>query len=223
MFPSSQKKRSSGPATVFLAALLGVSIAVVLPAGSTAEESTESNKRIRLALDDLVAKSRSATWFQRTWERKGDEEERTESDAYWAGQDRIRLDIHEGRGAGSTAILRGNKVTGFKRGWLSFAKMSFDVDAERVLSLRGHSMAKAGFFDDCSYVLEHWDEIESKTDSAGVVLRYRNAAGNRTDLWLDLDNFVPMRMEVRVNETVVARTAYERVVLNPLLDDDLFE
>ncbi len=215
--------RSSIPYWVFLAALLQGSIALASLADSTAEESAVPPEKIRLAIGSLVETSRSATWFQRTWERKGEEEERTESDAFWAGQERIRLDIHEGRGAGSTAVLRGKKVTGFKRGFLSFAKMSFDVDAERVLSLRGHSMAKAGFFDDCSYVLGHWDKIEIDVDAEGVVLRYRDDDGNRTDLWLDPKCFVPRRMEVRANDVVVARTTYDRVVLNPSLDDDLFD
>jgi hypothetical protein len=165
----------------------------------------------------LVESTRTATWTQTTWETDGEKEESTAAHCMWAGQDRQRLDVFDGRGKGATAILFEGRVHGFKRGLLSFIKKSFDPDHERVVSLRGNSMLANGFIDDLQWLSDHWGTVFVARDSVGTVLTVEEAAVTRR-FHLGEDPLRVILEEAFEGDRLVERYTYEDVSYNPDLD-----
>ncbi len=125
----------------------------------------------------VVAGVTRASWVQTSWQRLGEREEYTAARCLWAGQDHLRLDVFEGRGKGSVAVLDGDQVTGYRRGLFSFAKLSYPVRHPRVLSLRGRDMRDNGFLDDFRQLLRRWEQVRVAREGAHTVLSMIDDAG----------------------------------------------
>jgi len=127
--------------------------------------------------------------------------------------------VFDGRGAGATAILYSGRVHGFKRGFLSFIKKTFEPTHERVVSLRGNPMTENGFVDDLAWMTDHWGRVSVTRDSTQSALSY--ADGEVTRRFVLRDN--PLRVvlqETYDGERLVERYTYADVSYNPVLDLD---
>ncbi len=200
--------------------LKAVLVCGVMLAGQRTAAQEVVIDEIHALLDTLE----TATWVQTSWERLGDREERTAARCTWAGQDNMRLDVFDGRGAGATAILSNGRVYGFKRGLLSIFKRSYEPAHPRVRSLRGNTMQANGFLDDLEEVVTSGESIRvEKQGPETVVLRYRDSDGLKSTLHIRRD---PIRVYIHErsdDDGIVERYTYSEVRYNPKIDLELLK
>ncbi len=195
----------------------------VLTPEPRAQEMYDHRAEIRSAISVLLATTKTAAWHQESWEMLGEEEQWTSAQCWWSAPDTIRLDVHDGRGKGATAILLGNRVYGFRRGLLSFITRDFELRHPKVLSLRRNDMSENGFLDDLEYAILIWDRVFISSGSQGeIILRFRDGKGLTSRLYVRRD---PLRVAVheRIDgDTIVERYRYRDVVYNIAIDEKLF-
>ncbi len=208
----------------FLAAPLLALLLAALGQPAVAEEAPAAPRElVRKALRQRLDGLKTAKWKHDIWATNGEDEQHTIGEAYWRDDGRIRIDIVGGDNKGGTAILVGDKVVGWKRGMLSFAKLSFEYTNKRVLSVRGQTMKMSGFLDDFRAILEQDDAVVTAASKDEFVVDYRGDQGFPTRMWLRLSELYPYRIEVREGDKVVEKHVYSDVEYNPSLDADLFE
>jgi len=215
-------------------------------ATTAAETVTAEEKHAaRAKVAEIIHGTETARWRQTTWERKGDEEDRTVGVTKWWGQNKQRLDIKEGRGRNAAVVLKGDRLWGFKRR-LSFIKLEYHVREEKVLSIRGHDMRENGFMDEYTYMLEHWDRVTMTvldeetlrltfpfrdTHGFGIGEGYDNdTSDGRRDskqvtihVWADRSTLLPRRTSVVEDGETVEKYRYEQIERNVELDPEEFE
>lgn len=192
------------------------------PATAAAATVTDFAESFRKRLAEHVAKVKTATFDQRTWEKNGKKEEITVGKVWWAGTNKIRIDVYEGRGGNATAVLEGETIRGFKRA-LSFVKLKYHVRDDTTLSIRGHDMRETGPVDDLRYVLENWARVTVREEAGDAVLSYKDAFGTDAELRVRLSDLLPHVHTVRQNGELVEKYEYSNMVWNPVLPDDLLD
>ncbi len=187
------------------------SIALVLWLLAATGNEDPAAAALRAEIAAVVEGTTRASWTQTSWQRLGSREEFTAARCRWAGQDRIRLDVYDGRGKGAVAVLDGEEVTGYRRGLLSFARLRYPVRHPRVLSLRGHDMRTNGFLDEYRWLLDRWSRLHLSRDGARTVLRWIDDAGLDQRLVVSGSPPVVTRHEVRERGELVEVYTYAEV------------
>lgn len=215
------------PVAAALLLVPGLSLAAdaaVKGAPATAAATTVSDfaESFRQRLAAHVAKIKTAVFDQRTWEKNGEKEEITVGKVWWAGTNKIRIDVYEGRGSNATAVLEGETIRGFKRA-LSFVKLKYHVRDDTTLSIRGHDMRETGPIDDLHYILENWARVTVRKDAGDAVLSYKDAFGTDAEMRIRLSDLLPYLHTVRQNGELVEKYEYSNMVWNPVLPEDLLD
>lgn len=166
---------------------------------------------LKAGLQKMSSETKKLSYSQKTWEKKGKEEASFRADCYWMGQTTIRMDIVEGNGKGGVAVLKNGKVTGFLKGILSFAKMTYDPTDKAVLGLRGAGMPAAGFMDDVKIVLSQWDNGKVNFGDDKAVIDYVGPDKLPMKMWVKADGSVVVKTETYENGSMVMRSEYGRV------------
>lgn len=199
-----------------------VCVSLVAPVWAQADAPMDA-VALRAGIEKLAKDTKTATWFQKTWQVKGKDEEVSDADCHWMGQDTIRLDIKAGKGKGSVAILNGGKVLGFMKGVFSFAKLSYDPKDDMVIGIRGQGMPASGFMDDITTVLKQWDTVKVTLSATEAVIEYKDAAeGLPVTMWMQLPGLQVTKTEMVEKGKVVQRNQYEKVIYNPGFDTKIF-
>jgi outer membrane lipoprotein-sorting protein len=186
--------------------------------------AAEGNVELRERIVQLLANTRTATWTHDIWLTTGKASQHTIANVWWSSDGRIRVDVIGKDNAGSTAVLQGDKVIGFRRGILSFAKLSFDVNDKSVKSVRGQSMRNTGYFHHLRQIVETWDQVSFEPGAKGeVVIDFVNTEGHPTRLWLRTGDLQVPRIEVREEGKVVEKHAYTQIVYNAALPEGIFD
>lgn len=167
--------------------------------------------KLKAGLQKMQTTTRKLSYSQKTWEKKGKKESAFRADCYWMGQTTIRMDIVEGNGKGGVAVLKNGKVTGFLKGILSFAKMTYDPKDSAVLGLRGQGMPSAGFMDDVKIILSHWDNGKVSFEGDKAVMEYTGPDKLPMKMWVKNDGSVVLKTETYENGAIVMRSEYSRV------------
>ena len=219
--------RSAGPVLLLLAMSSiairahSVSLMAADSVRTTGGPSQIREDSLLSRIQELVLDTRTASWTQTTWETDGEDEEWTAARCLWVGQDNQRLDVYEGRGAGATAILYDGRVHGFKRGFLSFIKKTFDPEHARVVSLRGNSMTANGFLDDLEWMSDHWELVSVSRDSTRTIVSYEEAGVKRRYVLLE-DPIRVAQQETYEADRLVERYTYSDVSYNiPVKHNDM--
>ena len=207
------------------AVALGLTALVLSPATVPAPAvaaADEFSTAFKARLEAHLAPVRTAIFEQRTWEKQGKKEEITVGTVWWAGTDRIRIDVREGRGGNATAILLGETIHGFKRA-LSFIKLKYDVREDTVLSIRGHDMRETGPIDDLRYALANWDRVHAMKHGDDAMLHYKDAFGLDAEIRLRLSDLLPHTHTVREKGVLVEKYEYSEMRWNAEIPEDRFK
>jgi hypothetical protein len=175
--------------------------------------------KVKAGLQKISNDTKKATYSQRTWEKKGKEERSFRADCYWMGQTSIRMDIVEGDGKGGVAVLKNGKVTGFLKGILSFAKMTYDPRDSAVLGLRGNGMLDAGFMDDVKLILRGWDNGKVSFSGDNAVIDYIGSDKLPSKMWVKSDGSMVIKTEVYEKGAAVGRSEFSRVNFSATFDE----
>jgi hypothetical protein len=167
--------------------------------------------KVKAGLQKMQSETKKLTYAQKTWEKKGKEESSFRADCFWMGQTTIRMDIIEGNGKGGVAVLKNGKVTGFMKGILSFAKMTYDATDSTVLGLRGNGMPAAGFMDDVKIILSHWDNGKVAFSDDKAVIDYTGPDKFPMKMWVKSDGTLVFKTETFEKGSMVMRSEYSRV------------
>lgn len=167
--------------------------------------------RVKAGLHKIQSETKKLTYQQKTWEKKGKEESTFRAECFWMGQTTIRMDIVEGSGKGGVAILKNGKVTGFLKGILSFAKMTYDPTDKAVVGLRGGSMPQAGFMDDIKMVLSGWDNGKVTFNDDKAVITYTGPDKLPMKMYVKHDGSLVIKTETFENGAMVMRSEYSHV------------
>ena len=186
-------------------------------------QTVASKAQLYTALEQMMSSTQTATFKLTSYQKMGEHEEFTAGRVTWAGQDSLRIDVDQGRGKGSTAVLRNGGVIAWQRGWLRFVKLNFKLRNKRVVSVRGRDLSDTGFFDDLRFVLDHWDCARVSPDEAGFVIEYQNDQRLPTRLWLSGEPLQVSRHEVHDAGVMVGRYTYQELLLNPKIDLGLLD
>lgn len=168
-------------------------------------------ERLKAGLQKIQSETKKLSYSQKTWEKKDKEESSFKAECYWMGQTTIRMDIVEGSGKGGVAVLKNGKVTGFLKGILSFAKMTYDPKDKAVLGLRGAGMPDAGFMDDLKIVLSKWDNGKVTFSGEQAVIDYTGPDKLPMKMWVKNDGSMVVKTETYENGATVMRSEYSRV------------
>jgi outer membrane lipoprotein-sorting protein len=174
-------------------------------------------------IQDLLDTVKTATWSQDIWLTNGKREEENAAEAFWKGQELIRLNVSKGRGRNNAVILRDGTVTGFRPGALSFARLSFDVNDRRALSVRGISMESTGFIVDLELIVKQWDDVKITLRDDEAVIDYTSDQALPARMWLSLPELHPHKIEITENGDVVERHHYTDIRYNAELPEGIFE
>ncbi len=166
---------------------------------------------LKAGLQKMQTETKKLTYSQKTWEKKGKEESSFRADCWWMGQTTIRMDIVEGNGKGGVAVLKNGKVTGFLKGILSFAKMTYDPTDKTVLGLRGAGMPAAGFMDDVKIILSKWDNGKVVFNDDKAVIDYVGPDKFPMKMWVKSDGSLVVKTETYESGSMVMRSEYGRV------------
>lgn len=185
---------------------------------------TDDSRRVALRqqIEQVVTTTKTARFEQDALEWMGDENERAAGTLLWKGPDHIRIETREGRAAGSTAVLNGDKVIAWFNA-LSFIKPSYDWNSKTVLSLRGNSMKDAGFLDDFAAIFDTWERVTTDFSGPNPKLQYKDAKG--LDVTVTLNGADPVgvaQIETHEGGRLVGRLTVRKIEYNPPLDDKLF-
>jgi hypothetical protein len=167
--------------------------------------------KLKAGLQNMQSETKKLTYSQKTWEKKGKEESSFRADCWWMGQTTIRMDIIEGNGKGGVAVLKNGKVTGFLKGILSFAKLTYDPKDKAVLGLRGAGMPAAGFMDDVKIILSQWDNGKVTFNDDKAVIDYTGPDKFPMKMWVKSDGTLVVKTETYENGAMVMRSEYGRV------------
>jgi hypothetical protein len=167
--------------------------------------------KLKAGLQKIQSETKKLTYAQKTWEKKGKEESSFRADCWWMGQTTIRMDIVEGNGKGGVAVLKNGKVTGFLKGILSFAKMTYDANDKTVLGLRGNGMPQAGFMDDVKIILSNWDNGRVTFSDGKAIIDYMGPDKFPMKMWVQADGSMVIKTETYEKGAMVMRSEYSRV------------
>lgn len=194
------------------ASLLGLS------SPALAEELTPTAK-LKAGLEKMMRSTKKASYSEKTWEKKGDEESWFTADCYWMGQSTIRMDLTAGKGKGGVAILKNGKVTAFLSGILSFAKLTYEPFDSAVVGLRGAGMTTSGFMDDLKLVLKGWDDKKVTFSGEKAIIDYTGPDKLPTKMHVKPDGTLILKTETFEQGQVVLRSEYSRVNLSAAFDE----
>lgn len=156
-------RRRAAVATL-CAALLG--LAVPAQAGERPPDpASEAEQVLR-----EVAGSRSASWLLRSWERKGDEVEVSESRCRWTAPDRLELQVVAGRGKGARIVARGGHAKVTPPGLLRWMTLDLAVDSPKLRSLRGRTPRDADLVALARGLLDELQEARTSRGSDGRIV-----------------------------------------------------
>jgi outer membrane lipoprotein-sorting protein len=206
------------PRFITRSALLLAAALLTMPPQALAAEQADLQRRLRQLVDTVE----TATWSHDIWMTNGSKEQHTQANVWWSAGQRVRVDVVGGDDKGGTAVMEGTKVTGFRRGMLSFAKLSFDVNDKMVCSVRGQSMQKTGFFHHIRHILAHWDDVRLSLDNGDAIFDFTNDEGHPTRLWLRVADLHVHRIEVREAGKLVEKHAYSKIRYAANLPEDIF-
>lgn len=196
----------------------------LFPTPSLAEDEVQDPEAAVIGtIETLLANLKTATWDHDVWLTDGNKEHRTVANVWWTAGTPIRVDIIDGDEKNSTAVLTGDTVRGFRRGMLSFARLSFDVNHRRVLSIRGQNMKSTGFIHHLHRIIQQEDTRTLSIDGADAIINYRNEHDLPTRMWVRLPDLHPYRIEVREEGEVVERHQYRNIKYHVDIDPDLFD
>jgi hypothetical protein len=197
-------------ATRIVLGMVSLATAAFFAPDSLAADAADYD-RVKAGLQKLQSETKKLTYQQRTWEKKGKEEAAFRAECYWMGQTTIRMDIVEGNGKGGVAVLKNGKVTGFLKGILSFAKMTYDPTDKAVLGLRGGGMPNAGFMDDVKMVLSGWDNGKVTFSDDKAVIDYTGPDKLPMKMYVKNDGSLVIKTETFEQGAVVMRSEYSHV------------
>lgn len=203
-----------------ITSISGAALAVGLllsSAPANAEELTPLAK-LKAGLEKMQQTTKKASYSQKTWEKKGDEENWYLADCYWMGQSTIRMDMTGGKGEGGVAILKNGKVIAFLGGILSFAKLTYDPFDSTVVGLRGNGMTSSGFMDDLKLVLKGWDDKKVVFSGDKAIIDYTGPDKLPTKMYVKSDGSLILKTESLEKGQVVVRNEYSRVNLSAKFD-----
>lgn len=208
----------------------GVGVAAMLVLGTAPQAETLKPARLERhdaradglhrRLSSLMRQTRSASWVQTTWERKGGEEQQVRSRLLWSAEGIVRVDVEGGRGKGAKLVRRGEQVTIKPPGIFGAFKLRRSVDDNLVRSLRGRDLRSPGFIADLEHVLEHWGTVQLDFLGDQAVLRYVNASDLPSAMAIGLESLAPRVIESRENGVLVERITFENVRFDVPLDPD---
>lgn len=208
----------------------GVGIAAVLVLGTSPQAETLEPARLERRdaradglhrrLSCLMRVTRSASWVQTTWERKGDEEQQVRSRLLWSAEGIVRVEVEGGRGKGAKLVRKGDQVTIKPPGIFGAFKLRKNVDDDLVRSLRGRDLRSPGFIADLEYVLENWEDVRLDFRGDHAVLSYVNASHLPSAMAIGLESLAPRVIESRENGVLVERIVFENVRFDVPVDPD---
>ncbi|MGC4113549.1 MAG: hypothetical protein QM765_02565 [Myxococcales bacterium] len=167
-----------------------------------------------------MQETKTASWVQVRWERKGTEEQYVRSRCLWTAEGLLRMEVEDGRGAGTTLLRHGDRVTIKPPGILGAIKLHKNVRDGILRSLRGKDLRTAGFLPELQLVLERWEQVELEIRGTDAVLRYADADRLQAQMTIQLETLAPMFMEARENGEVVERTTFDQVRFGVPVDPD---
>lgn len=180
-------------------------------------------EQLRQRLVHLLRETRSASWIQTTWERKGDEEQLVRSRCLWRADGILRVDVEEGKGAGAKILRRGDEVVIRPPGLFGMFKLHRPVDDDMLRSLRGRDMRQAGFFADLERVVREWGQVDVSFDGEDAELRYSNADHLSARMVVRLVPLAPVVIEARDEGELVERTIFSDVRFGVPVNPDALE
>ncbi|HEY3445010.1 MAG TPA: hypothetical protein VGK67_01555 [Myxococcales bacterium] len=204
---------------VGLWALMAGSVSRAQPPGPVPAQA-EGAAELRGRLERLVQQTKTASWVQVRWERKGSEEQWVRSRCLWTAEGLLRMDVEDGYGAGTTLLREGNRVTIKPPGILGAFKLHKNVSDGILRSLRGKDLRTAGFLPELQKVLERWDEVDLQIRGTDALLRYADTDRLQGQMAIQLETLTPLSIETRENGEVVERTTFDQVRFGVPVDPD---
>ncbi len=196
---------------------------LLLPLPADAADSVAASKEeARARIERMLKETKTMTWDQKVWLGKGSDEERTAAKCFYQAPDMFRLNVSEGRGEGATVVFKDGKITAFKRGLLSFAKLTYKPRDKTVLSLRGGDITQTGFLDDLAYVIRQWDTVDYKATPAEWIVSYKDPQGLPAIMKIRSAELYPYRLEITENGKLVEIHNYSNVAFNAPLEQNIF-
>ncbi len=199
-------------------ALLVGSVSQARPPGSAVQP--EGARRLRERLEHLLQQTKTASWVQARWERKGSEEQYVRSRCLWTAAGQLRMDIVDGHGAGTALLREGDRVIIKPPGVLGVFKLHRNVSDGLLRSLRGKDLRTAGFLPSLQRVVQRWDEVELQVRDGDVLLRYADDDRLQAQMAIQLETLTPLSIEARENGEVVERTTFDQVRFGVPVDPD---
>jgi outer membrane lipoprotein-sorting protein len=188
----------------------------------SSQAAADPKQDARARLEKMLQETKTLTWDQKIWLSKGDDEERNSAQCFYQAPDQFRLNVSEGRGAGATVVYKNGMLKAFKRGLLSFAKLTYKPRDKAVLSLRGGDITQTGFLDDLANVLRQWDTVEFKATPAEWTLNYKDTQGLPAQMKFRTGELYPYRIEVSEAGKIVETHNFSNVIYNPVIDPAVF-
>lgn len=202
------------------AAILALLMMGVGAGASGTPRPEEPAEHLRQRLARLLRQTRSVSWVQTNWERKGDREQSVRSKCLWTAGGVLRMEVEEGRGAGTRLVKRGDRVTIRPPGLFSALTLHKDVGDSLLKSLRGNDLRRAGFLPELEHVLAHWSQVELERVGTEIRLRYPNAQRLPAQLSLELESLAPSAIEASEGGVVVERTTFDQVRFGVAVDPE---
>lgn len=166
---------------------------------------------LRDRLEGLVYRTPALSFRLRSDEWLGGEHAWSSGVVIRLAADTLRMDVELGRGDGGTVILLGSRVKAWRRGILSFIRLTYDRTHPRVLSLRGHDLGAIGFFDEATWILAHPGEARVRTGPGADAFEFTDRLGDDHVVVWPSDLLHPDMDTVRSGDDVVERYAYSDI------------
>lgn len=151
----------------------------------------------------------------------------------------IRMQILEGDGKGSIGVYNPftKKVRGCKTGLLKIIVLTLDITDSKVRSIRGHRIDQG----DCLTLIERLQTYHGNGELTDVQHTTYNGepaylfkaevedssrlwGAQKENIWLDAEDFFPLRSEQRLGDgTIVHYSTYHDMELNTGLTEDDFK
>lgn len=153
---------------------------------------------------------------------------------YFKRPELVRIEVLEGD-PGSVAVLREDgKVRGHKGGWLTWIKLTVDIDSPLATTVRGNRMDQSHF----EYMIRMMKKIlataeahvigETTVEGQNVYIMEVTHSKPRKDLtreliFVDKETWLLKKILGYEGRREVVNVTYRDIVLNPGLDDKLFK
>ncbi len=201
-------------------AFLGAWSLASVAGSSTAATSKEI---LRDQLARVARDTRTASWIHDSWETKDGKTEESRARCFWTRDGRFRMEVIDGRGAGSTLVLDGDRVTVRPFGIFGLLRLHYKVTDDAVRSVRGNELTHTSFIDDISVMLDSWDKADVAISGPEATVSYLDRQHQATRAWIRLAPLELERVETTEGGRLVQKTIYEQIRVGDPLDPKLFQ